>query len=112
MIRFKGAQRFFQILRGTLTGALRRLSRQKDPLAERRQHIPINLLGFSVPVDAGRIEVVDAEFVGAQGDRLGIFIAAHREATPGLAYDSQLFTGLAENAARNVPWFQLAGLSA
>src|ERR1700733_2036794 len=112
MVCLQRAQRRRQIRFGALTAALRRFCSQKNVLAERRQHRSINLFRFPVPVNARRIEIIDAKFIGPQGNRLRFFESTQGKPPAGLANDGQLLTGFSESALRYVPRFCLCAIGA
>ena len=101
VVGLQRAQRFLEIGLRALAAAFRRFGGEEDLLAKWRQDVAVHLFRLAVPVDAGAIEVVDAEVVGAPGDRLGVLVAAHGEAAAGLPDDGELLPGLAEDAPGN-----------
>src|ERR1035437_533543 len=102
MIGLERAQRHLQICFGALAATLRRFGGQENILAEGWQHRAIDLLRFSVPVNARGVEIVDAEFIGAEGDGLSFIEAAQGKSSAGLADDGQPLTGLSESTLRYV----------
>ena len=66
---------------------------------------PYDFFRSAVPVNTRRIEVVDTQFVGAQGDRFRLLEGAERKASAGLPDDGQPFTGLSKKAFWDMPGF-------
>src|SRR5450759_4195038 len=69
VVRLQSPQGLFEIRFRALTSTLGRFRREKNVLPEWRQDISVDLFRSPVPVDPGGIEIVDAEFVGAQRNR-------------------------------------------
>src|SRR5581483_2504237 len=96
------AKRFFEVGFGAFSGALRRLAGEEDVLSERRQNGSVDLFGFAVPIDAGAIEIVNAQVVGTLRDGFGFVEGNKRKPAACLSNDGELFAGLAEHAPGNV----------
>src|SRR5208282_2343047 len=77
-------------------------------LPEGRQHFSVHLFRFSLPVNPRAVEVIDAEFVGAQGDSFGVLVTAHWKSAAGLADDRQPFARFPEHPLGNVARLDLA----
>src|SRR6185437_13885104 len=91
MVGLQGAQGLFYIRFRAFAAALWRLRRQKNILAKRREYVAVDLFGFSIPVNASGVEVIDAKFVSAQRKRFGVLVTAHRKPSAGLADDGEFF---------------------
>src|SRR6185437_4178688 len=109
MIGLQGAQGFFYIRFRAFTAAFWRLGRQKNILAKRREYVAVDLFGFSIPINASCIEVINTKFIGAQRNRLRVFVTAHRKPSAGLADDGEFFAGFTKDTLWDLAGFQLIG---
>ena len=108
VIRLQCAQGFFEVGLGSLARTLRGFRGEKNIFSEWRQHVSVDLFRFPIPVNPGAVKVVDAEFVGAKGNGLGVFVTAHRESPAGLADDRQPLSCLPKHSLGDVTRLQRA----
>src|SRR5262245_23342009 len=81
------------------------LGGEEHARADRRQDLAIDLLGVTVPVAVGGVEVVDAELDGPAGQGDGLLGRDEREAAAGQADDRELDARLAEGPPRDLAGF-------
>src|SRR5271167_3741506 len=112
VIGLQGAQGLVEIRLGSLAATLRGLSGQENILSEGRQDISIHLFRSSIPVYAGIVKIIDAEFVGAQGNGLRVLVAAHGKSAARLSDDRQLLTRSSQCPLWDVYRLYLARLGA
>src|SRR6516162_7516108 len=102
IISLQSSQGFLEVCHRSLARTLRGFRREEDLLSVWRQHVAVYLFRFPLPVNPGVVEVIDAEFVGAECNILCVLVTAQRESAASLTDDRQSLASFPEDPLGNI----------